>query len=188
MPRAGLSEDRVVEEATHLADEGGAVTLVEVARRLGVQVPSLYKHVDGADALQALVAARAKRELADTLARATVGKSGPSAVDALARAYRTWADAHPGSYASTLRAPSVDNAAEVAASDKAVGVLFDALAGFGLHGDDAIDATRYCRAVLHGFVALEAANGFGLPGVDRTFEKLITALQLTLTYWPSLTI
>ena len=60
MPRAGLSEDRVVEEAEQLADEGQPVTLAALALRLGVQAPSLYKHVAGADALQQLVATRAK--------------------------------------------------------------------------------------------------------------------------------
>src|SRR3978361_529865 len=76
VPRAGLTEARVVEEAEVLADEGGPVTLVELARRLGVQVPSLYKHVAGADDLQRLVSLRAKNELADLLARATAGKAG----------------------------------------------------------------------------------------------------------------
>ncbi|HEY2644617.1 MAG TPA: TetR-like C-terminal domain-containing protein [Galbitalea sp.] len=188
MPRAGLSEDRVVEEAELLTDEGAPVTLAALAARLGVQVPSLYKHVAGADALQQLIATRAKNELADVLARASVGKAGPDAVAALAIAYRDWATAHPGRYASTLRAPDKSNPAEVEAGARAVQIMFDALAGYGLTGEDAIDATRIFRAALHGFVALRAVGGFGMPGVDRTFDQLVAVLQRSLANWPSLTI
>jgi len=188
MPRAGLSEDRVVEEAEFLADEGSPVTLVELARRLGVQVPSLYKHVAGADALQQLVSVRAKGELADVLARATVGKAGPDAVAALAIAYRDWAIAHPGRYATTLRAPDESDPADVAASSRAIQVMFDALAGYGLVDEDAIDATRIFRATLHGFVTLDAAGAFALPDLDRSFARLVAMLQHSLANWGALTI
>lgn len=188
MPRAGLSEDRVVEEAELLADEGAPVTLVELARRLGVQVPSLYKHVAGADDLQRLVSIRAKNELGDMLARASVGKARDDAVAALAYAYRDWAVAHPGRYATTLRAPDERDPQDVAAATRTVQVIFDALAGYGLVAQDAIDATRMLRASLHGFVALDASGGFALPDLDRSFARLIAVLQLGLAEWPSLTI
>ena len=49
----------------------------------------------------------------------------------------------------------------------------------------AVDATRACRAALHGFVSLEAAGGFGLPvDVDRSYERLIDALDVSLSGWP----
>lgn len=188
MPRAGLSESRVVEEAELLADEGGPVTLVKLARRLGVQVPSLYKHVAGADDLQRLVSLRAKNEFADVLARATVGKSGAESVAALASAYRDWATVHPGRYATTLRAPDADDPVDVATSSRAIQIIFDALAGYGLVGDDAIDATRLFRSTLHGFVTLVAAGAFALPDLDRSFRRMVSVFQLSLAEWPSLTI
>lgn len=188
MPRAGLSTARVVDEAELLADEGGSLTLVELAQRLGVQVPSLYKHVAGAADLQRHVSVRAKTELADVLARATVGKSAGDAVAALATAYRDWAVRHPGRYATTLRAPDPADEPDVEASARAVQVVFDALAGFGLSGDDAIDATRFVRSTLHGWVALDAAGGFALPDLDRSFARMVAALRLALGEWASLTI
>jgi AcrR family transcriptional regulator len=188
VPRAGLSEDRVVEEAEVLADEGGPVTLVELARRLGVQVPSLYKHVAGADDLQRLVSLRARNEFSDVLARATVGKSGADAVAAIATAYRDWATAHPGRYATTLRAPNAADPADIAASGRAIQVIFDALAGYGLVDDDAIDATRLFRSTLHGFVTLVAAGAFALGDLDRSFRRMVAVFQLSLAQWPSLTI
>jgi AcrR family transcriptional regulator len=189
VPRAGLTTTRVAEEAEALADEVGLgnLSLAAIAARLDVRVPSLYKHVNGLDALHSLIEARAKSELGKAMARSAVGVASGDAVDALAAAYRAWAKAHPGRYEATLAAPKADDAASVAASERAVRVVFDALAGYGLTGDDAIDATRALRAALHGFVALEAAGGFGLPqDVDRSFARLVAALKLSLATWPTL--
>lgn len=186
MPRAGLSTARVAEEAESLADEVGLanVSLAVIAARLDVRVPSLYKHVNGLDALHALVEARAKADLGDAMARSAIGVASGDAVDALAATYRAWAKEHPGRYEATLRAPDPDDAASVAASERAVGVVYAALAGYGLGGNDAVDATRALRAALHGFVALEAAGAFGLPvDVDRSFDRLVGALKFALREW-----
>ncbi len=188
MPRAGLTTDRVIEEAETLADEGQPITLAVLARRLGVQVPSLYKHVAGVDALQRSVANRAKFELADVLAGAAVGRAGADAVAALAFAYRDWALEHPGRYATTLRAPDPNDPKDSAAASRAIQVIFEALGAYGLVDDDAIDATRYVRSTLHGFVALIAAGAFGLPDLDRSFDRMVAVLQQSFANWPSRTI
>ena len=62
MPRAGLTEARVVAEAELLADDVGLskLTLAALADRLGVRQPSLYKHVAGMEGLQRSIALRAK--------------------------------------------------------------------------------------------------------------------------------
>ena len=50
--------------------------------------------------------------------------------------------------------------------------------------EDAIDAVRSLRAVMHGFVTLEAAGGFGLPqSVDATYARLIDSLDTVLATW-----
>ncbi len=188
MPRAGLSEDRVAREAELLADEGSPVTLAALAARLGVQTPSLYKHVAGADDLQRLIAIRARHELAEVLARATVGKASDDAVEALALAYRDWAFAHPGRYATTLRAPDPADPADMEVSSRAIQIIFDALAGYGLGEDDAIDATRLIRSTLHGFVTLVAGGAFALGDLDRSFRRLVATLQLGLRNWAAVTI
>ena len=56
--------------------------------------------------------------------------------------------------------------------------------GYGLDGDDAIDAIRAYRAALHGFVSLEASDGFAFPAhVDRSFDRLVHALVRALSSW-----
>ena len=189
MARAGLTTERVAEEAEALADEVGlaGVTLAEIAARTGVRVPSLYKHVSGLEGVRRLIEARAKSELAEAMARSAVGVAGADAVTAVARSYREWAKAHPGRYEATLRAPDADDAASVEASERAVHVVTDMLTSYELTGADAVDAVRAFRSALHGFVALEAAGGFGLPqDVDRSFDRLVAALVQSLGMWRTL--
>lgn len=186
MPRAGLTTMRVVQEAEDVADEVGLenLTLAAIAPRLGVRMPSLYKHVAGMGALQRLVAIRATQDMADLFARAAAGKAGAEALTAISNSWRAWAKVHPGRYAATVRAPEEDDAEHSAASHEVLQIVLAALGSYKLSGDDAIDAARAFRATLHGFISLEQAGGFGLPvDVDRSFDRLIAGLAETLSAW-----
>jgi AcrR family transcriptional regulator len=169
-----------------MADEVGLerLTLAALAARLGVRQPSLYKHIDGLDALRRGISVRAKSELAYVLAMAAVGRDGGDAITSIAHAYRAWALEHPGRYAAAQRAPAAGDADDQAASLAVVRVATDVLAGYELHDDDAIDATRALRATLHGFITLEIAGGFGLPvDIDRSFERLVEGLIAAFSQW-----
>ena len=183
MPRAGLRPSIVIAEAARLADDVGydSLTLAGLAARLRVAVPSLYKHVDGLDAVRRGVAILALTELGNAMTSALAGVPGPDGsarLRALADAYRTYATEHPGRYAASLRAAPADDAEHAAASEAVLQAAFGVLAERGLAGDDAIDATRALRAALHGFVALEAAGGFGMPrDVRQLFERMVDGLD-----------
>jgi AcrR family transcriptional regulator len=154
------------------------LTMAAVAQRLGVRLPSLYKHVDGAHDLHCALAVLALGELERELTRATVGKSREDALRALACAYRDYAGRRPGRYAATLRAADSADQAHADAADAVLTVVTAALAGYGLRGDDVVDAIRILRSALHGFVTLEALGGFGLPrSTDRTFDRLVAGLS-----------
>jgi AcrR family transcriptional regulator len=186
VPRPGLSLEIVVAEAARLADEVGLdrLTLTALAQRFGVATPSLYKHVGGLDDLQRHLAARAVRELGDTMAAVAVGRSGSDALRAMADAYRGYARAHPGRYAASLRAPDPADTEHTAASDALLRTVFAVLHGYGLDDDDLVHATRAIRAMLHGFVALETAGGFGMPqDIERSYARLIDALDTVFTAW-----
>jgi AcrR family transcriptional regulator len=179
VPRAGLTPATVIEAGAALADEVGFANLTMglVAERLGVRTPSLYKHVDSLYALRRGIAIRAKRELAHVLARGAVGQFGPDAVRAFADAYRRWALDHPGRYAATIRAPAADDEEDKHVSNEAVKVLYDVLAGFKLPDTRIVEAVRSLRAAIHGFAALEAADGFGLNrDVTGSYHFLIDTL------------
>ena len=183
MPRAGLTPSRVIVEAADLADEVGwdHLTLAALAGRLGVAVPSLYKHIDGLDAVRRGVSILALTELGDalagTLADVPEADSGRR-LRVLADAYRAYAGAHPGRYAATVRAAPADDREHGAASDAVMRTVFAMLAERGLVGDQVTDAARVLRASIHGFVTLEAAGGFGLPrDVGRSFARLVDGLD-----------
>ncbi len=186
MPRAGLTTLRVVREAEDVADEVGLanLTLTAIAPRLGVRMPSLYKHVAGMDALQRLVAIRATQEMGTLFARKAAGKTGADALTAIANTWRAWAKKHPGRYAATVRAPDQGDAEHASASDDVLHIILASLASYGLSDDDAVDAVRALRATMHGFISLEQAGGFGLPvDIDRSFDRLIAALADSLSGW-----
>ena len=186
MPRAGLSRDRVVEAATVLADEVGLsnLTLAALAERLGVRQPSLYKHLDSLASLHRSISLLSKRELTELLTRAAVGRSGGDALHAMAHAYREWAREHPARYRASHAMPADGDVEIEAASLATVQVIADVLAVYGLEGDDAIDAIRGFRAMLHGFVSLETEGGFALSAsVDRSFDRLVRGYTAALPQW-----
>lgn len=179
MPRAGLSREAVIDIAVDLADSDGysALTLAAVAGRAGVAVPSLYKHIGSLAALRSAVALAGVRELARRSAAATVGLAGDDALRALGREIRAFARQHPGLYAALQTAPGPDDVELGQAAGDAVAVIAAVLRGFDLPDERSVDAIRATRAAVHGFVALEAAGGFGMPDdVDRSFEALLDML------------
>jgi AcrR family transcriptional regulator len=179
MPRQGLDTARVVDEAARIADAEGLdeVTLARVASALAVRAPSLYNHVDGRAGLLRLLSLRSVVELGDALRDAAVGRSGAEALRAIAYAYREYAHEHPGRYVATVWAPAPDDEELAAAAGRAVGVVVAVVAGWGFEGDDALHRVRAVRSALHGFVAIEAAGGFGLPlDLDESFELMLGML------------
>jgi AcrR family transcriptional regulator len=179
-PRPRLTPDRVVAEAAALADERGiqALSLAPLAERLGVRVPSLYKHVDGLDDLHRRLALAGLRGLGEALGAATVGRSGGDALHACAAAWRAYAKAHPGRYGAIQRAPDPADAELVELAGRLTGLVYAILRGYGLDEDETVHATRAVRSALHGFVTLETAGGFGLPqDVDESYARLVDLLD-----------
>ena len=182
--RAGLDTEAVVTAAVALADKDGlrSLSLTGLANELGVRPPSLYAHVDGIGDIVRRVGSRGARELAAAMGHAVQGRSGADALGALAHAYRDYARAHPGAYeAAQLSSELQKDPEAAAAAQAATDVAFAVLRGYGLTGVEAVHATRLIRVTLHGFVALEAEQGFAIDvPVQDTFERIVGALDLVL--------
>ena len=178
MPRAGLTPDAVLDAAGRIADADGlpAVTLARLAAGLGVRPPSLYKHVDGLDAIHRGLALRGLEEATLRCQRATVGKAREAALFAFAHAYWQFARDHPGLYAASVRAAKPGENDIAAAGEALIGVVLAVLAGYGVKGDDALHATRGLRAIVHGFVSLDAMGAFRLKlDLAESFDRLLGA-------------
>lgn len=183
MARAGLTPASVIDAAAEIADREGlaAVTLARLADRLGVKSPSLYKHVEGLEDIRRALALRGLVEANLRIQRATVGKSRDDALHALATAYWQFARDHPGLYAASQRAPAPGENDLAAAGEAMIGTVLAVLAGYGVRGDDALHATRGFRAIIHGFVSLDAAGGFKLAlDVEESFSRLLDAFARDL--------
>lgn len=181
-----LTASSVVDAAASLADEIGfdAVSVSGLARRLGVRTPSLYSHVGGSDDLRTRVACLALEEMADLAGAAMAGRSGRDALVALADTYRAYARAHPGRYdASRLRL--TPEAAAASAGPRHAALARAVLHGYGLSGTDATHAVRLIGSTVHGFIALEAAGGFGhsRPSASASWTRVIEGVDLVLRSW-----
>lgn len=186
MPRAGLNTRTVVETAAEMLDRqpGEELSIAAVAESLGVRPPSLYKHVDGAAGLRRGVMLRAKADLAAVLGGAAIGKARAEAIAEVSVAYRGWAKTHPGQYRLSMRAPVPGDDEDEDVSATLVDVLYTILSGYRLDGDDLIDATRFLRSALHGFVDLETTGAFRLPrDLDRSFAQLVESMTAALDDW-----
>ncbi|NJN17658.1 MAG: TetR family transcriptional regulator [Oscillochloris sp.] len=172
----GIDKAQVIAAAAELADSNGleALTLAQVAAKLGIKLPSLYNHVDGLAGLRRALALLGLRELADLMSRAAIGKAEADALMAIAVAYRDYVKQHPGCYAAGVRAPAADDPELVAAGTRVVEIVAAVLAPYELSDDDVIHAIRALRAIVHGFATLETAGGFGIPlDQDVSFRRLM---------------
>jgi AcrR family transcriptional regulator len=172
-----LDRSAVVRTAADLADRFGdvnQVALAQLADHFGVRVPSLYNHIEGLDALRREVALLGLRELAVQLRQAAIGKAGDDAIASVAHAYREFALAHPARYAASIRSPDPQDTEMSAVAQDILNLLLIVLAPYRLKQDEALHVIRALRSVLHGFVSLEAAGGFGLPlDRDESFARLL---------------
>jgi len=142
-----------------------------------VTQPALYRHVDGLADVWRELGLATRATLADQLAEASVGRTGPDAVAAVAAAWRDFGATHPGRYRSADRYAVAGDAALEAAAHRTIGVLERALQGFDLSGDELRFAADTLRSALHGFVSYELGDGHPDPDrVDGSFDRLVDHL------------
>jgi AcrR family transcriptional regulator len=165
------SLNRIVAAGRDLLDAGGqqGLTMQNVAERVGVRAPSLYKHVGNR---AALVAAVAEATIDDLVARL---ESTDGSLEGLARGYRQFAQSWPEGFRLMLSADAPPEAlARVTAP-----VLH---ASRQLVGErDALEAARLVTAWATGFIEMELIGAFRLGGdVDRAFEYGLAGIRRAL--------
>ena len=178
--KQGITLEAVVETAGAIADRDGlaATTLKAVADELSIQTPSLYNHVQGLPGLRREMALYAARTLSAGFA--SVEGTGVDRLRRISHVFRRFVIDHPGRYASMFPAPKPGEDDELyEAMAGSVLVVGEALSEAGGDPGQAIHIIRALRAMLHGFVDLEANGGFGMPvDIDESFD---VALDLVLS-------
>ncbi len=156
--RAGLDPQMVIQAAADIVDREGveALTLAALATHFKVAVPSLYNHVGGMPGLQQQLALMGRRNIAQQLGRAVMGKSGDDAIMAM------------------LHVSDESDTESRAAEAEAVEVALKVLAHYDLRDEMAYHMVRGFRSLVHGFASLEVAGGFGMPlDLDKSFRLLM---------------
>lgn len=170
MARAGLSTERVVSVAADVIDERGfgGLSLAVVADRLGVRVPSLYKHIGGIGDLRDRLGQQARDELDSGIQLAVADLFGREALLGLLRAHREYATAHPGRYAAFVRLPSTNPDA----------ILARAIGECAVPAAQVPAVTLAVRCVIRGFVGLSANNEIGAGREsDAVFATILDLLD-----------
>lgn len=133
MARVPLSTERIVATSRELLVEGGppAVVVREVARRLGVSAPALYRHVTGRDDLLTLLIAACNDEVTAACERPLAAcdpDDHETRLRAATLAFRSWALSHPPEFGLLYGTPIAGYAAPEAgptvASSRRFGQLF----------------------------------------------------------------
>jgi AcrR family transcriptional regulator len=140
--------DEITSAARQILEEEGeqALTMRNLADRLGIKAPSLYKHVRDRQEIETLLAAEALEELGQRL-------GAESDLPAMGRAYREWALANPALYrVATTRPLDRENLPE-GLEDSAALPLIEAVGG-----DRA--RARAIWAMAHGMSLLELDGRF----------------------------
>ncbi len=163
--RRRLDRAQVVAAATELANAAGleALTLAALAEKLEIRIPSLYNHIDGLAGLRREIGLKALGDLETLLTRAAAGRQGAEALQAVTEAYYAYAKENPGGYLAAQRPADASDTEMAAAGKRVVDLLHDIMRPFGLSDKETIHAVRGFRSLIHGFVSLNAAGGFGLP-------------------------
>jgi AcrR family transcriptional regulator len=160
----GARQREIVSVARALLVEHGpeGLTLGQVAGRLGIKAPSLYKHFASKRALEAVLIAEGLEASAGALRAA-----GPD-LASIARAYRRFALANPQLYRLMTERPLPRDLLPEGLEQRAAAPIVEAA------GDP--DLARAAWAFAHGMVQLELAGRFPPDAdLDPAWTKAIAA-------------
>ena len=167
-----------VQEAVSVAREileaegPDGLTMRRLADRMGIRAPSLYKHIDSKDELEALLIADAFREFGDAFHEAIASDdlSPSERVAVIARVYRRWALDHTHLYRLVTEGPlpreRLPEGLEAWAAEPVV---------IAVGGDP--DRARAAWAFAHGMTILELDGRFPAGAdLDAAWAAGLTAL------------
>jgi AcrR family transcriptional regulator len=181
----GLTPQRVVSAGCELADGAGfeRLSLVELATKLGVRVPSLYKHIGGVDDLRSRIALESSAGLRRALEEAVHGRQGRAALSALVHGYRDWTHQHPGGYQAMVWATATTEHSD---TGDVVGLCLDPLldrvaVGYGVPSERRPVLVTVMCSMLRGFITLETARlEASSPHGDAALEIIVEMLDHSL--------
>jgi AcrR family transcriptional regulator len=180
--RRDATRARILDAAWDLARSNGlaAITLREVARRVGMRAPSLYTYFGSKNAMYDAMYADAARQLAETLAGRPQGGDPRETLRGRMRLFTAFCVADPVRYQIILERPvpgfeptpeSFQITATALASTRAD------MQAAGVTGEPALDMFR---ALITGLISLQVAND---PGGDRWIRLQDDAFDMFFAHY-----
>ena len=158
----GLTREMIVAEAVTCMEQTGqpAVSLHELARRLGVKTPSLYNHIKNTRELRYEVFRYAIDKFVANQRAATEGKRRDDAIRAFAEAYHAFAAENKGLYRLIMSIPSEEDERAKETALPLLETVVEILRDYGLTEETIAHWQRVFRAILHGFISEEELGYF----------------------------
>ena len=174
----GLTAEAITDAAFELLVEKGYgnYTVRDIAVRLGVRAASLYNHIDGVESIDQEVGKRAAKMLNETLMQAIDGKEKESAIEALAYAYRSFAQENPELYRAILGLPGLGGNDELRKVGRESFQAFRQITNrYQISRETGVHFSSCYRSALHGFISLMQSGYYANKSVDaeKSFRFLI---------------
>ncbi|WP_026695098.1 TetR/AcrR family transcriptional regulator [Peribacillus kribbensis] len=176
MPKRLADKDGIVKEALAIAKEKGmdAISLGEIAKRIGIKTPSLYNHIAGINGLKKELAVLGLTEFKNCLLQAVIGKSGDEAIYSLSAAYLSFVRTQPQLYEATMGYTDFSDDAIKAPSEAILSIMYSVLGAYHLSEEHKVHAIRGLRSLLHGFAYLELKHQFQMnTDLEESREHII---------------
>ncbi len=163
----------IIEAAIALLDRDEKPGVVSVAREVGIQPPSLYKHFTSAASLDAAIAEEGFRRLAEYFDAANPKGSPRRRLTELLQVQRRFAKENGALY-KHMSSAAIEGAPEaLALTARFFGTLSPLLLQIGVPERDHVHAVRMLRSAVHGFVLFEVSGQFRMSAdVDVSFSRL----------------
>ena len=169
MAKKGLTKEIIVNTALEQIEKNGlsAFSLRNLAASLGVQVSSLYNHIEGQSDLLAEVGICAVNMLTGLEEASIADKLRDEALFSLANAYRRFAREHTELYRIIMGVHTLDIPLLESEAEKIVKPILRVISDYGIEGNRQIHYQRLLRSIMHGFFAHENSGGFSVSDIDK---------------------
>lgn len=175
-----VTKTAVIQAASDIADEKGLnnVSLKVVAERLNIRTPSLYNHIENLDDLLREVAHNGMRTMNQRMVQAAIGKSGDTAIKAVAIEYLNYMIEHCGIYETIQWATwhGTDETAKIFCEYTDLLKTLILSCNFGT--ENVTEILNLLTGFLHGYTTLQLRYAFSEP--EKVRRELTIALDTVL--------
>ncbi|PJZ84156.1 TetR/AcrR family transcriptional regulator [Leptospira harrisiae] len=151
--------------------------LAGLAENLGIRTPSLYNHIQDLEDVRREMKRRSLQILGDRLnLKLKNSDQGSERIIDFLNTYRSFAKTHPYVYPLTIE--STESDPELKPLGDRILVICMEVFQFQSLDETAVHKIRILRSLLHGFIVLEEAGGFGRKeSVEESFKKITESFE-----------